>query len=91
MSRALAEHNPEVSPHLSFVDLCGHGYSIVRVDQEHLEAEFICIPRPLERSERADGGPLLYRITHRIKLWKPGDAPRLEQKVLEGSPASNQT
>jgi len=83
--QALAERNPEVSPHLSFVDLGGHGYSVVRASSDELEVEFVCIPRPLERSERADGGPLVYRVAHRVKRWEPGTAPRLERTKSEGA------
>ena len=64
----------------------GHGYAVVRVTAESLETEFVCIPRPLERSERADGGPLLYRVAHRARLWQKGEVPRLEAKILEGNP-----
>jgi len=46
----------------------------------------VCIPRPLERSENADGGPLRYRVSHRATLWKKGEAPKLEQRVIEGNP-----
>lgn len=83
--QALAERNPELAPHLSFVDVGGHGYSVVRATAEQLEVEFVCIPRPLERSDRADGGPLAYRITHRVKRWARRAAPRLERTALEGA------
>jgi len=42
---------------------------------------FVCIPRPLERADE-DGGPLRYRVAHRARLWKPGERPRLEQRIL---------
>jgi alkaline phosphatase D len=83
--QALAERNPELAPHLSFVDVGGHGYSVARVTAEELEVEFVCIPRPLERSERADGGTLAYRVTHRVKRWGRAAAPRLERTALEGA------
>jgi alkaline phosphatase D len=83
--QALTERNRELAPHLSFVDFGGHGYSVVRVTAEELEVEFVSIPRPLERSDRVDGGPLAYRITHRVKRWKRGAAPRLERTALEGA------
>jgi len=82
---ALKESNPEVAPHLSFIDLGGHGYSTVRATVEELEVESVCIPRPIERNEREDGGPLAYRVTHRVKLWKPGSAPRMERTAQEGT------
>jgi len=82
--KALAERNPEVAPHLSFVDVGGHGYSVARVTADELEVEFVCIPRPLERSNRADGGPLAYRVAHRVNRWGQGAAPRLERRALEG-------
>ena len=45
--------NPDLSPHLSFIDMGGHGYATVRVTSDALESEFVCIPRPLERSRAA--------------------------------------
>jgi alkaline phosphatase D len=78
--------NPDLSPHLSFLDMGGHGYATVRVGSDSFESEFVCIPRPLERIERADGGPLSYRVVHKAQLWSKGGRPRLEQTVLEGNP-----
>jgi alkaline phosphatase D len=76
--------NPELAPHLSFLDMGGHGYAIARFDADAVTCEFVCIPRPLERSERDDGGPILYRVIHRATRWSAGQRPRLEQRVLEG-------
>jgi alkaline phosphatase D len=78
--------NPELSPHLSFLDMGGHGYATVRATSESFTTEFVCIPRPLERSATPDGGPLLYRVVHRAQLWSKGERPRLEQTVVEGDP-----
>jgi alkaline phosphatase D len=78
--------NPQLSPHLSFLDMGGHGYATVRAGSDSFETEFVCIPRPLERIERPDGGPLLYRVRHRAQLWAKGERPRLEQTILEGNP-----
>jgi alkaline phosphatase D len=86
LEKAKAVSNPDLSPHVSFVDMNGHGYSVVRVNGEQLETEFVCIPRPLEASERPDGGPLLYRTRHRAKLWRKGETPKLETIVVEGNP-----
>lgn len=81
---ARAVSNPEVAPHLSFADYGGHGYTTVRVTAAELEAEFVCIPRPLTRGETPEGGPLLYRVRHRVPLWGAGQPPRLIQEVVEG-------
>jgi alkaline phosphatase D len=86
LQRARAASNPSLSPHLSFVDMGAHGYATVRVTSQWLETDFVCMPRPVERSERADGGPLRYRVRHRARLWRKGERPRLEQQVLEGDP-----
>jgi alkaline phosphatase D len=77
--------NPAVAPHLKFVDLGGHGYGLVTVTAEALETEFVCIPVPFERSESGDGGPLRYRVRHRVNRWKAGEQPKLEQTVVEGN------
>jgi alkaline phosphatase D len=86
IAKARAVSNNELSPHVSFVDMGGHGYSMVRATSEAFSVEFVCIPRPLERSDRPDGGPLAYRTRHTAKLWRKGDRPILEQQVLEGDP-----
>jgi alkaline phosphatase D len=86
MDQARAVRNPDVAPHLSFLDQGGHGYGFVTATSDELSVEFVCIPRPLERSDRPDGGPLTYRVVHRTRLWKAGETPKLEQEILEGNP-----
>ncbi|MES2332105.1 MAG: alkaline phosphatase D family protein [Bacteroidota bacterium] len=86
MKQARAVRNPDVAPHLSFLDFGGHGYGLVTATTDELSTEFVCISRPLERSERPDGGPLVYRVVHRTNLWKAGEAPTLKQEILEGNP-----
>jgi alkaline phosphatase D len=83
-AQARAAHNPDVAPHLTFADLGGHGYATVRASPEELEAEFVCIPRPLERSESEDGGPLRYRVAHRVARWAPGERPEMRREIVEG-------
>jgi alkaline phosphatase D len=85
LARAKQLSNPDLAPHLSFLDMGGHGYAVARVSADVFECEFVCIPRPLERSDRPDGGPLLYRVVHRARMWSDGQ-PRLEQHVIEGNP-----
>ncbi|HVE56001.1 MAG TPA: alkaline phosphatase D family protein [Pyrinomonadaceae bacterium] len=84
LKRARALSNPQLAPHLEFVDLGGHGYAKVRLTGGEMRTEFVCIPRPISRSASSDGGPIRYRVAHVAKLWKPGERPRLEQQVLEG-------
>jgi alkaline phosphatase D len=86
VQQALAVSNPDVAPHLRFADLGGHGFATVRVTPDTLEAEFVAIPRPIERIEAPDGGPLAYRVVHRVKRWSAGEAPAMEQQIVEGVP-----
>jgi alkaline phosphatase D len=46
--------------------------------------DFVCIPRAIERAATPDGGPLRYRVRHEVPLWRPGDAPKIRQSLLEG-------
>jgi alkaline phosphatase D len=85
IAKARALSNPDLSPHVSFVDMGGHGYTVVRATSNAFEAEFVGIPRPIERSNRPDGGPLRYRAKYRAALWRRGEAPKLEGKVVEGN------
>jgi alkaline phosphatase D len=86
LERARSLSNPALSPHLEFVDLGGHGYATVRLTAREMRTEFVCIPRPIARSGTPDGGPLRYRVVHTARLWRPGEAPRLERRVIEGDP-----
>lgn len=86
VEKARSLSNRDLSPHVSFVDMGGHGYAIVRATASALEAEFVCIPRPLERSDREDGGPLNYRVKFRAPLWERSQAPKLDMLVVEGDP-----
>ncbi len=84
IGKARALTNPDLSPHVAFVDMGGHGYSVVHATSDWIETEFVCIPRPIERSEHADGGDLRYRVRCRAGLWKHGEAPKLQIQVVEG-------
>ncbi len=84
LQRAHALSNPDLAPHLEFVDLGGHGYAKVRLSPDEMRTEFVCIPRPVARSERPDGGPIRYRVLHTAALWKSGQRPRMKTAVLEG-------
>jgi alkaline phosphatase D len=78
--------NPDLSPHLEFIDMGGHGYSVVSVTAKAITTEFVCIPRPVNRAETPDGGPILYRVRHSAELWGPGERPKLVQEIIEGDP-----
>lgn len=81
---ALAASNPEVAPHLSFMDAGDHGYAVVRATADALEVDFVAIPRPIERTDAPDGGPLAYRVAHRVTFWERGGTPRLERTTADG-------
>ncbi|WP_250623078.1 alkaline phosphatase D family protein [Pinirhizobacter soli] len=84
MAKARAASNPDNAPHVSFVDMGGHGYAVVKASRDALETEFVCIQRPIERASGNDGGPLRYRVVHRTPAWKKGERPKMEQRMLEG-------
>jgi alkaline phosphatase D len=84
IGKARALTNPNVAPHVEFVDMAGHGYSVVSAGPDAIDTEFVCIVRPITRATTPDGGPLRYRVSHRAKLWRPGTPPKLEQRLLEG-------
>lgn len=84
LQRARSLSNPDLAPHLEFVDLGGHGYAKVRLSTDEMRTEFVCIPRPVARSDRPDGGPLRYRVAHTAALWKSGQRPHLKTTVIEG-------
>jgi alkaline phosphatase D len=52
---------------------------------DEMRTDFVCIPRPITRSEKPDGGPIRYRVSHQAKLWGKGEKPVLTQRILEGN------
>jgi alkaline phosphatase D len=87
IAKARALSNPDNAPHLAFVDMAGHGYSVVTAGPERIDTEFVCIVRPIARAGTPDGGPLRYRVSHGAKRWRAGARPELEQRIEEGDPA----
>lgn len=85
-AKARAVRNPENAPHLTFTDFWGYGYTTVRASPDELLTEFVCIPPPVTRSDREDGGPLVYRVIHRVPRWKAGERPQMRSEALEGDP-----
>jgi len=86
LTHARSLSNPQLAPHLEFVDLGGHGYATARLSADELRTEFVCIPRPVTRSNRPDGGPLRYKVVHSAPMWTAGERPKLLQRVIEGDP-----
>ncbi|MEQ1490660.1 MAG: hypothetical protein ABL932_08960, partial [Terricaulis sp.] len=84
LEQARAASNPDNAPNMKFLDFGGYGYSTVRASPDELETEFVCIPPPLERADTEDGGPLRYRVIHRVARWAPGQRPEMRQEVVEG-------
>jgi alkaline phosphatase D len=85
IAKARAVTNPDVAPHLEFVDMAGHGYVVVSAGPDAIDTEFVCIVRPISRATTPDGGPLRYRVSHRASIWEPGVRPKLEPRMLEGN------
>ena len=84
VAKARTLTNPDVAPHLEFVDMAGHGYAVVTAGPDGIDTEFVCIVRPIMRATTPDGGPLRYRVSHSAVMWPPGTSPKLEQRMLEG-------
>jgi alkaline phosphatase D len=87
IAKARALTNPDVAPHLEFVDMAGHGYAVVSAGPDAIDVEFVCIVRPITRAATPDGGPLRYRVSHGADMWQPGTPPKLRQRLTEGDAA----
>jgi alkaline phosphatase D len=69
---------------VELVDMGGHGYGIVRASGSRIDVEFVCVPRPINITTAADGGPLRYRVRFGAPLWHKGQVPRIERSGMEG-------
>jgi alkaline phosphatase D len=86
IDKARALTNPDLAPHVEFVDMAGHGYTVISAGPDAIDSEFVCIVRPITRATTDDGGPLRYRVSHRAVRWQAGQRPVMTQTVLEGDP-----
>ncbi|CAM3068756.1 Phosphodiesterase [Sphingomonas antarctica] len=84
IAKARALTNPDLAPHVAFVDMAGHGYTVVTAGRDAIDTEFVCIVRPIVRATTPDGGPLRYRVRHGAEMWQPGEPPKLRQHIVEG-------
>lgn len=84
LSAALARTNPEVAPHLPFLDMSSHGFATVLVTPDALETEFVGMDRPVESVEDPEGPPVKYRLVHRVAAWEGGERPSLQRIRTEG-------
>jgi alkaline phosphatase D len=86
VAKARALSNPDLSPHLSFVDLAGHGYATVRVTPNALETEFVVHSAAHRAQHVTRWRPVaISRVASRQSSGSAGN-PKLEQRVLEGRP-----
>ena len=96
-AKARALSNPEWHRTSSSWILAGMAMRRCGSTGDEMRTEFVCIPRPITRSERPDGGPLRYRVAHVASLWKPGERPscrsRFSKAILawDGDPNGTRT
>ena len=81
---AIHKSNPDNAPHVSFVDMGGHGYGVANASANRFEVEFVCIARPVRANREADGGALRYRVTHGADIWSSGTQPQLVRTSVVG-------
>ena len=84
LAGAKSHANSDNAPHVSFVDMGGHGYGIVRAQAARIDVEFVCVVRPVEATTAVDGGPVRYRVVHGARRWPAGQRPIVERVSLAG-------
>jgi len=86
IAKARAATNPDVAPHLEFVDMAGHGYAVVSGGSDAIDTEFICIvARSHARRHRWRTAALPCIASG--EAVQPGTTPKLEQRCLKGCKA----
>lgn len=76
IAKARALTNPDVAPHLEFVDMAGHGYAVVSAGPDAIDTEFVCILRPIARHHPRRRSAALSRIApcEPVAAWHPAEA-----------------
>jgi len=71
-----ASFQPGCITALSFVDMGGHGYSVVHAASDRLENGLHLPAASHHPQDQPDGGPILYRVRHAAKLWRKHERPK---------------
>ncbi len=59
----------------------GHGYAVITAGRRSSLNSSASRGRSCAL---ANGGPLRYRVRHTAQMWRPGEAPKLQQTIVEG-------
>ena len=87
LAAARRASNPDLSPHLSFVDMGGHGYADAARRGGRGRVRVRLHPAAARAQRAAEAGRCaIASPAPRSPLWRKGERPRLEQRVIEGDP-----
>tara|TARA_R110002051_G_scaffold325473_1_gene428069 strand:+ start:6546 stop:8648 length:2103 start_codon:yes stop_codon:yes gene_type:complete len=78
-----AASDPEVNPHLKYVDSSASGYVRIRFEQGKLYASCITIPEPVKQPEPTSQASLR-EVDFEIDTWTPPEEPRLQVTGVRG-------
>lgn len=85
VEQALAARNPRHNRHLRYCDTNAHGFAVVRVTRDRVEAELVTVaPATAPYDER--GAPVLRRARFALPVRRAGEPARLAGPTIEGVP-----
>ena len=77
--------NERASPGLDYIDSDAHGYTLLTLDGEAMEAVQVNVG-DVSRDAGPEGSDVLRRARFRLKAWEGGSEPVLEGPDFEGAP-----
>ena len=77
--------NERASPGLDYLDSNAHGYTLVTLGEEALQAVQVNVG-DVSRDAGPEGSPVLRRARFSLKAWEGGEEPMLEGPDFEGEP-----
>jgi alkaline phosphatase D len=85
LQKAHAVRNPELAPHLAFVDVGGHGYATGPRRRQH-DGDRVRLHPAADRAQRRRGwlDRCAYRVRNEVPLWRAGERPQMRTTIVEG-------
>ena len=79
----LQASDPDVNPHIHYVDTDAHGFFVARITTERCDVQYVSVFEPVNPAKQPESG-VRRRVNFHVDAWSEGDAPRIRVGKVEG-------
>ena len=75
--------DPEVNPHMRYVDADAHGFLVARITPDRCDVQYMSVFEPVNLADNEEAG-VRRRVNLRVEAWPEGREPVIEVGAVEG-------